>query len=68
MIDINLIREQTTFVAEALAKKGWKVNFDELLEQDAQRRTLRQVVENNKAEQNRLSASVPVVKKGWRQY
>ncbi|HKM02973.1 MAG TPA: serine--tRNA ligase [Bacilli bacterium] len=63
MIDINLIREQTTFVAEALAKKGWKVNFDELLEQDAQRRTLRQVVENNKAEQNRLSASVPVVKK-----
>lgn len=63
MIDINLIREHTQFVTEALAKKGWNEDFKQLLAQDAQRRQLRQDVENAKAEQNKLSASVPVVKK-----
>lgn len=63
MIDINLIREHTQFVSEALAKKGWNEDFKQLLAQDAQRRQLRQDVENAKAEQNKLSASVPVVKK-----
>ena len=63
MLDINLIREQKDKVIALLAKKGWKEDFSVLLSQDAQRKTLRQEVENAKAEQNRLSASVPQVKK-----
>lgn len=63
MLDINLIREQKDKVSALLAKKGWKEDFSVLLSQDAQRKTLRQDVENAKAEQNRLSASVPQVKK-----
>lgn len=63
MLDMNLIREQKDKVIALLAKKGWKEDFSVLLSQDAQRKTLRQEVENAKAEQNRLSASVPQVKK-----
>lgn len=63
MIDINLIRENSEEVALQLAKKGWKADFKTLLAQDSQRKVLRQEVENAKAEQNRLSASVPSVKK-----
>lgn len=63
MIDINLIREDQLKVKTLLAKKGWDVDFAPMLEKDALRRKLRQDVENAKAEQNRLSASVPAVKK-----
>lgn len=63
MIDINLIREDQLKVQTLLAKKGWNVDFAPMLEKDALRRKLRQDVENAKAEQNRLSASVPAVKK-----
>lgn len=63
MLDINLIREHKDQVSAALAKKGWKEDFELLLSQDALRKNLRQEVENAKAEQNRLSASVPQVKK-----
>ncbi len=63
MIDINLIREHKDKVIALLAKKGWHEDFVDLLAKDSLRRTLRQEVENAKAEQNKLSASVPVVKK-----
>lgn len=63
MIDINLIREDQLKVKTALAKKGWDVDFAPILEKDALRRRLRLEVENAKAEQNKLSASVPAVKK-----
>ena len=63
MLDINLIRENPEKVKEALKKKLWDADFDELLKWDAQRKALIQVVEGNKAEMNRLSASVPQAKK-----
>ena len=63
MIDINLIREKPEYVKEALKKKLWETDFTELLEWDKEKRELMQVVENNKAEMNRLSASVPAAKK-----
>ena len=63
MLDINLIRENPTKVKEALKKKLWDADFDELLKWDAERKALIQVVEGNKAEMNRLSASVPQAKK-----
>ena len=31
MLDLNLIREKTDYVKEALAKNGWNVDFTELL-------------------------------------
>lgn len=63
MIDINLIRENPEKVKNALKKKMWDTDFAELLSWDKQRKDLLQIVENNKAEMNRLSASVPQAKK-----
>lgn len=63
MLDINLIREKPEYVKEALKKKLWDTNFDELLSWDKEKRELLKVVEDNKAEMNRLSASVPAAKK-----
>ena len=63
MIDINLIREKPEYVKEALKKKLWDTDFTELLEWDKEKRELMQVVEANKAEMNKLSASVPAAKK-----
>jgi seryl-tRNA synthetase len=63
MIDINLIRQNPEKVKEALAKKLWETDFTELLAWDEQRKALLLKVESNKAEQNRLSKSVPEVKK-----
>lgn len=63
MIDINIIRENPQKVKEALAKKLWDTDFTELLNWDAERKQLLSVVEGNKAEMNKLSASVPAAKK-----
>ena len=63
MLDINLIRENPEKVKTALKKKLWDADFTELLKCDAERKALIQVVEGNKAEMNRLSASVPQAKK-----
>ena len=63
MLDINLIRENPEKVKEALKKKLWDADFTELLQWDAERKALIQLVEGNKAEMNRLSASVPAAKK-----
>lgn len=63
MLDINLIRENPTKVKEALAKKLWDTDFTELLQWDDERKQTLRFVEENKAEMNRLSASVPALKK-----
>ena len=63
MLDINLIREKPEYVKEALKKKLWDTDFSELLSWDKEKRELLKVVEDNKAEMNRLSASVPAAKK-----
>ena len=63
MIDINRIRENPEGVKAALAKKLWDTDFTELLNWDKEKKELIQVVEGNKAEMNRLSASVPQAKK-----
>ena len=63
MLDINLIRKEPEKVRKALLKKGWDFNPQELLELDEKRREIRFVVEETKAKLNKLSASVPIVKK-----
>lgn len=63
MLDINLIRNEPERVRNALLKKGWDFNPAELLSLDEKRREIRFIVEETKAKLNKLSASVPVVKK-----
>ena len=63
MLDINRIRENPEGVKAALKKKLWDADFTELLAWDKKKKELIQFVEGNKAEMNRLSASVPQAKK-----
>ena len=63
MIDLNLIKNDTQRVHDALLKKGWDVDFAPLLEKMDRRLALIAQVEGGKAEANKLSKSVPQVKK-----
>ena len=63
MLDINRIRENPEGVKAALKKKLWDADFTELLQWDKRKKELIQIVEGNKAEMNKLSASVPQAKK-----
>jgi seryl-tRNA synthetase len=63
MIDPKLIEEKPEEVKASLAKKGWDFDPKPLLDLFQKRRDLLKDVEANKAEQNKLSASVPAVKK-----
>lgn len=63
MIDLKKIENEPEKVKELLARKGWEFDPMPLLEDLKKRRELLQEVETNKAEQNRLSKSVPQVKK-----
>jgi seryl-tRNA synthetase len=63
MLDINRIKDHEHDVVAALAKKGWQVDFTKVLAQYAERKQLIFKIEQVKAEANKLSASVPQVKK-----
>lgn len=63
MIDIKLILEDPKSIAEKLAKKGCIVDFAPLIKLSEKRKELLLSVEGAKAERNKLSASVPQVKK-----
>ena len=63
MLDIKRIEKEPEVVKELLARKLCDVDFTELLEKNKRRKALTVEVENNKAEQNKLSASVPQLKK-----
>lgn len=55
MLDIKFIRENTEKVKKAAQSRGYKVNFDELLELDKERRELISKIDPAKAEQNKVS-------------
>lgn len=63
MIDINYIIENKEHVKELLKRKLYEADIDTLVAQVEEKRKLQKQVEDNKAEQNRLSKSVPAVKK-----
>lgn len=63
MLDLNLIRQNPQFVADALLKKGHKVDFTELLSWDQAKRAKLQEIEALKAKRNRVSAEIPKLKK-----
>lgn len=63
MLDVKLILEKPDYVKAALKKKLWDFDPTEIIELSSQRLELLKKVESIKAEQNKLSASVPAVKK-----
>lgn len=63
MIDQKLIIENPELISQKLAKKGCNVDFTPFIKMVEKRKELLLKVENAKAERNRLSASVPQVKK-----
>ena len=63
MLDINLIRENPGLVTEKLARKGFAADFGPFLARDAERRRLIQATEQLKAEKNKTSARIPILKK-----
>ena len=63
MLDINLIREDPQRVAGALAKRGYHIDFGELLSLDSERRETIQTGEKLKARRNQVSGDIPRLKK-----
>ena len=63
MLDINLIRNNPDYVKEALAKREYEVDFTEFLAWDARRREILVEDETLKAERNKKSKEIPMLKK-----
>lgn len=63
MIDINLILENKEHVEELLRRKNYEVDLTEVVNLIQEKKKLLVSVESNKALQNKLSKSVPEVKK-----
>ncbi|MHB8961810.1 MAG: serine--tRNA ligase [Saccharofermentanales bacterium] len=63
MLDINMIRNNPEEVSEKLARKGYVVDFADFLGQDKRRRELIHSTEQLKAEKNKISAQIPLLKK-----
>jgi seryl-tRNA synthetase len=58
MLDIHFIRENADLVKAGAAKKHITVDVDRLLVVDDERKTLRQQMDEKKAEQNRMSSTI----------
>lgn len=63
MIDIKLIIEKPEVVKASLKKKGYDVDFAEVIALDEKRRSLLKEIEGLKAERNKVSAQIPALKK-----
>ncbi|MBN1623623.1 MAG: serine--tRNA ligase [Clostridia bacterium] len=63
MLDIRRIRENTEEVTKAMAKRGFVVDFQQLIEWDDERKSLIFACEQMKAEKNTVSSEIPKLKK-----
>ena len=63
MLDINLIRNDPKYVQDALKKREYDVDFTEFLDWDSRRRALLNENESCKAEVNKKSKEIPMLKK-----
>ncbi|MCB2296332.1 serine--tRNA ligase [Clostridium tagluense] len=63
MLDLNLIRENTQMVKEALSKRMDNIDFDELLQWDAERRKLIFDIDILKSRKNKVSKEIPELKR-----
>ncbi len=63
MLDLKRIQENKEKVTELLLKKGFKADFDTILDLDAKRRAIISQTEKLKAQRNSVSAQIPALKK-----
>ncbi|MBR6737240.1 MAG: serine--tRNA ligase [Clostridia bacterium] len=63
MLDIKLILENPEYVKASLKKKGYDVDFSEVIALDEKRRALQKEIDSLKAERNKVSAQIPMLKK-----
>ena len=63
MLDINLIRSNPDYVVAALKKREYDLDLTDFLAWDARRRELIQANEAMKAERNKKSKEIPMLKK-----
>jgi len=63
MLDIKLITENPDLVASRLAKKGYTVDFSPVISWNEERKSIITKNEALKAERNKVSASIPALKK-----
>ncbi len=63
MLDLVYIRNKPQEVAAKLARRGFVIDFTEFLASDADRRSLMHETEELKAERNKKSAEIPLIKK-----
>ncbi len=58
MLDIHFIRENPDLVKDAAKKKNIEVDIDRLLSIDEERKSIRQTLDDKRAEQNRASSRI----------
>ena len=63
MLDINRIRKEPREMEAILLRRGYAVNFDDILAKDVKKRALYTESDTLKARRNQLSAKVPQMKK-----
>lgn len=63
MLDLIRIRNNPQEVADALAKKGFKADFAQVIKWDDERKAVITEIERLKAQKNKVSAQIPVLKK-----
>ncbi len=63
MLDIKLILEKPDYVKASLKKKGYDVDFSEVIALDEKRRSLLKEIEAFKAQRNKVSSQIPMLKK-----
>jgi len=63
MLDLKRIQENKEQVEELLLRKGFKADFDTILDLDKQRKVIIGEVEQYKAERNKVSSQIPALKK-----
>lgn len=63
MLDLKLIRTETEQVVQGLGRRGKQTNIQSVLEIDKKRRELLTQVETLKAQRNKVSKQIPLMKK-----
>ena len=63
MLDLRVLRDNFKMVAEALQKRGKKIELDAVMKLDEDRRALMTKVDELKAKRNKISKEIPVMKK-----
>ncbi len=63
MLDIKLIIENPELIKARLLKKGYEVDFTEVIKKDVEKRSLQYEIEQLKAQRNKVSSQIPQLKK-----